>query len=450
LLTLLSLLVASPAHAVEVAWNGHYRARGLLYDSQSLSRTNELAEGTSTLMDHRLRLIPSFFITPHVGVFAQVDYLPLTVWGDTPNTWYDPVTGESIPLAYADGVAPYASEDDGTSYLQNLQLTRAYADIYTSIGRFRFGRVPMQWGAGILFNDGLGVEQEFGDTSDRMQFTSRVGPVYLMGGWEIMDEGYIGETGDEMEAVDFALAYRSETVGIGLFNRFRFQPTQSFRAYTGDFWAMAELGPAKIQTEVVGVFGGGDLDTGANDVSIAAVGAMLQAEIELDRLMGGLEVGVATGDANPDDNDYRTFSFDRDHNVALMMFEEPFPVLAAQVPNETNQGRDYSVVRTGEGISNALYARPWIGWRFMPELAADVALFAAQAAKLPESEEANRGYGMEVDVSLRYDPYEHFWLKGTFGTFLPGPYYSNFEDEEFGGGFDATTFGARLFATVEF
>lgn len=451
MLTLLTLLAATPAGAVEVAWNGHYRARGLLYDSLSLSRTNELAEGTSTSMDHRFRLQPSFFVSPEVGVFAQLDFLPLGVYGDTPATYYDPVTGENLPLAYADGVAPYADEDDGSSYIRNLSLTRAYADIYTAIGRFRFGRVPMNWGAGILFNDGLDPTKEFGDTSDRLQLTSRVGPLYLMGGWENMYEGYLNEP-DDMQAVDLALAYRSETVGIGLFNRYRFQPSQSFRAYTGDFWALAELGPASIQTEVAAVFGGGDLDTGANDVSIAAVGAMLEAGITLERLMGGLELGVATGDEDPDDASIRTFTFDRDHNVALIMFEEPMPLLSAQVANETNQGREYAMVTqgTGEGISNALYLRPWIGWRFMDELAADVSVFAAQAAKLPEERSSERGYGVEIDTSLRYDPVDHFWLQGTFGVFLPGSYYASISDETYGSGFGDPTFGARLWATVEF
>jgi len=449
LLSLLTLLAASPALAVEVAWNGEYRSRGLLYDSLSLSRTNELAEGTSTLMDHRLRLQPSFFVTPQVGVFAQVDYLPLTPYGGSTDTFYDPVTGESIPLAYADGVAPYTDEDDGASYAQNLQVTRAYADIYTAIGRFRFGRVPMNWGAGILFNDGLSYDKEFGDTSDRMQLTSRLGSLYLMGGWENMYEGYLNEP-DDMQAVDVALAYRSETIGIGLFNRYRFQPSQSFRAYTGDFWAIAEMGPATIQTEVAAVFGGGNLDTGANDVSIAAVGAMLEAGITLERLMGGLELGVATGDANPDDSDYRTFSFDRDHNVAMMMFEEPMPMLGAQVSNETNQGREDGAVRTAEGISNALYLRPWVGWQFMPELSAEVQVFAAQAAKLPDDEADDKGYGVEVDTTVHYEPYEHFFLEGTFGVFLPGTYYSSYDAGELGTGFDAAALGGRLFATVEF
>jgi len=443
------LLAAAPAQAVEVGWSGHYRARGLLYDSLSLSRTNDLAEGTSNLIDHRFRLIPSFFVTPNVAMFAQLDFLPLATWGDQPATWYDPVSETAIPLAYADGVTNYVDAEDAGSYARNLMVTRAYADIYTGIGRFRFGRVPFHWGSGILFNSGLDVLSEYGDTSDRLQLTTRLGSVYLMTGWEVMFEGDLGVP-DDMQAADLAIAYRTETLGIGLLNRFRYQPSLAFKAYTGDFWSVLELGPARVEAEVAAVFGGGDFDTGLNDIGIAAVGAMLRAEITLDRLYGGLEGGVATGDEDPDDAKIRTFTFDRDHNVALMMFEEPMPTLEAAVINETNAGREYGATRTGDGISNALYLRPHVGFKFLPQLRADVALFTARAAKLPESQAGQTGYGNEVDLNIRYDPYEHFWLQGTFGVFLPGTYYSNYTHDELGGDFGAATYGGRLMGTVEF
>ncbi len=443
------MLAMAPAHAAEVTWNGHYRARGLIYDSLSVSSTNAQAEGTSNLFDHRLRLRPGIYVSSRVGVFTTFDVLPLTPYGDTANTWYDDVEGAAIPLAYADGVAVGADAEDPTAWASNFQVRHAYADLYSDIGRFRFGRMPHHWGAGILFNGGFGPESEYGDVSDRLQFTSRAGSVYLMGAWEPIFEGYEGVP-DDMAALDFSVAYRAETTGLGLYNRYRYQPSASFNSYTGDLWGYAELGPVKVQTEVAAVFGGGDLDTGANDISIAAVGAMLEAEVGLDRLIGGLELGVATGDAEPDDSKIKTFSFDRDHNVALMMFEEPMPVLEASVITESNGGRDYDAVRTGEGVSNALYLRPWVGWRFNDDLATDLQLFAARAAKVPEDEEANRGYGMEFDLSLRYDPYEHFWVKGTAGVFLPGPYYTTYTHDELGTGFDDVTLGGRLYATVEF
>ncbi|HJN72691.1 MAG TPA: hypothetical protein QGF58_02040 [Myxococcota bacterium] len=452
LLLLYLLTLLTTASAAEVEFHGHYRARGLIYDSLSLSEDNPNLLGRTSFVDHRLRLSPAIHASSRVGVFAQIDMLPLTVWGDSTNTWTDPVTGDAIAMAYADGVAPYGDAADGTSYLRNIQLTRAYADVYTEYGRVRFGRMPIDWGAGVLFDDGNDPLDEYGDTGDRLQFTTRVGPVYVMGAYELINEGLLDrdELEDAMNAADLAVAWQTETLGVGLYNRLRFQGSPQFRAYNGSVWAHVEMGPANVDAEIVGVFGRGDLDTGVNDIQIMAAGGVIEGSIDIDKIYGGLQFGLATGDTDPNDNVLRTFTFDRDYNIALMMFEEPMPVLAPAVINDANGGRDLDAVRTGDGISNALFLRPHIGYHLRPDLSADLAYIGARALQLPEDEQADRGYGQEFDLSLTYSPFEHFSATGTAGAFLPGPYYENYEHETLGGDFDAPSFGGRLVLTAEF
>ncbi|MCP4809338.1 MAG: hypothetical protein GY913_11830 [Proteobacteria bacterium] len=449
----LMLMFSTPADAAEVDFSGHYRARALYYDNLSLSDTNPNALGATSFIDHRLRLMPAIHASSRVGVFAQVDMLPTTVFGDSPNTWVNPVDGQAIALAYADGVSPYGDADDGTSYLQNIQVTRAYADVYTDYGRLRFGRMPVDWGVGLLFNDGLDATDEYGDTGDRVQFTTRAGPVYVMGAYELIHEGLLetsGEADDQMQATDLAVAWQTETMALGLYNRYRFQRNPGFRAYNGSLWGHIELGPANVDAEFVGVFGRGDLDTGVNDIQVIAGGLVLDGTIDVDKIHGGLQFGLGTGDTDPTDNVLRDFQFDRDHNVALMMFEEPMPILAPGVVNEANAGRDYDAVRTGDGMSNVLYIRPEVGYQLRPDLAAKASYIAARALQVEETETGNRGYGMEVDLGLTYTPFEHFSAEAMGGVFLPGPYYENYEHDELGGGFDAATFGGRLMLTADF
>lgn len=447
------MMFATPADAAEVDFSGHYRARGLYYDNLSLSDTNPNALGPSSYIDHRLRLIPAIHASSRVSVHAQIDLLPTTVFGDSPNTWVDPVGGEAIALAYADGVAPYSDSEDGGSYLQNIQVTRAYADVYTDYGRLRFGRMPMDWGVGLLFNDGLDALDEYGDSGDRVQFTTRAGPVYVMGGYELIHEGLLersGENDDQMQAADLAVAWQTETMALGLYNRYRFQRDPGFRAYNGSLWGHLELGPADVDAEFVGVFGRGDLDTGVNDIQVIAGGLVLDASIDIDKIHGGLEFGLGTGDKDPSDNVLRTFQFDRDHNVALMMFEEPMPLLAPSVVNEANAGRDDDAVRTGDGMSNVIYIRPQVGYQLRPDLSADASYIAARALQVSDAEQNNRGYGMEIDVGLTYTPFEHFSAEAMGGVFIPGPYYENYEHDALGGGFDAPALGGRLLLTADF
>ncbi len=445
----LVLALATPqAHSAQLEWAGHYRARGLLYDSLSLSDTHDQAEGTSNLLDHRLRLQPRFHITERVGLFMEVDALSLVPWGEQVEAWEDPVTGDETYLAYDQTlVAPVSS--DGASTPAGVQVTRAWGEVYGDIGRLRFGRVPLHWGAGIWQNDGSGPDSEYGDTADRVQFTSRVGLLYLMAAYDVNYEGYLNAP-DDMQSLNAAFAYHTETLGVGFHNQYRWQSSEALSLYTGDIWVKATLGTIEIESEVVGVFGGGNLGGGANDMRIASVGAMLRGHAELDKILVGFEGGLATGDADPDDATIKTFTFDRDHNVALMLFEEPLPTLEATTANDSNGGRDLSAVLTGEGVRNALYLRPQVGYRFLPELKAELAVIGAQAARLPEADRDNNGYGWEFDASVTYSPYEHFSVKGVVGLLMPGRYYSAFEDDELGTGFDKPAVGGLLQGSVRF
>jgi len=445
----LSMLLISPeAEAAQLEWAGHYRARGLIFDSLSLSDTHDQAEGTSNLFDHRIRLQPRWIISERVALHAQIDALDLVPWGSEPEAWEDPVTGDETYTAYDQTMVAPTTEDGGATPA-GIALSRAWGEVYTGIGRLRFGRVPLHWGTGIWLNDGLSPEAEFGDTADRLQFTGRVGLLYLMGALDMNYEGYLNAP-DDMKSLNLALAYRSETIGVGFYNQYRYQASESFGAYTGDIWLHAALGPVTLDSEVVGVFGGGNLGNGVNDIRIGALGAMLRGDVEMEKLLFGLEGGLATGDADPDDEVIKTFSFDRDHNLGLMLFEEAMPTLAATTANEDNQGRDFDAVLTGEGVRNALYVRPRVGYRFIPELKAELAAFGAQAAKLPEDQSDQKGYGWEIDLSMTYEPYEHFSVMGAVGVFLPGKYYTSFDDEELGTGFDRRCLGGMLVGTVAF
>jgi limonene-1,2-epoxide hydrolase len=430
------------AGATELVWEGYYRARGSIFNSLSLSDTNAYAEGTSNSFDHRLLLRPSWMISDHAAIHAQVDVFKLTLWGDNPDTYTDPVTGEAIAVAQADGVTT-----DGTG----LQAVRGWGEAYTKWGRFSLGRMPMQWGAGILWNDGNDVLAEYGDSADRFQVTSRIGPVFVMGAYDVQYEGFLGAA-DDMQALSLAVGYRSETLGVGVLNNYRFRPEapDNYQAYTGDLWGFAELGPVRAELEGVGVFGGGNLDTGANDVSVMAFGLMAKGDYRSEKLGFGAEFGVASGDDDSTDGNLKTFTFDRDHNVGLLLFEEALPTLQTTVQNETNGGRTTEAALSGDGISNAVYFRPAVRYKLIPELEAEASWLVAGRADSDGTDETNEGYGNEFDLSLRYDPHPHVWVKGTFGVLLPGPLYTKYESDDFGTGFNQTALAGQLIGTIEF
>ena len=451
---LLVPLLALPitAEAAELIFDGHYRARGQAFNSLSLADpdVNTNAEGAAVYADHRFRLQPTWLMSDRVSVTTQIDLLPYTMWGE--EAVNDAATDPARSLApdvLSNTVQPPTS--DGAATLSNLQVTRVYGEVQTDYGQLRFGRMPMAWGSGMVFNDGNDPWQEFGDTVDRVQFTGRAGEVYLQGGFETNVENF-RNAGDDVWGVSGAVLYQSEKAGIGIYNLYRRynHDDSRFGLFTTDLWAQASAGPLEIEAEFAGQFGNGDLSQGINDARILAFGAMLDASMAFDRLSVGLGGGLATGDKDNTDNEYRTFTFDPDFNLTLFLFEEPMPTLLPTVQNDANGGRDTDAVRTGYALSNALYARPNVGYTVSDTLETNLSFFIARAAALPDDEEGNSYYGSEVNGRIIWSPYAHFQLNTLVGVFLPGQHFSNYTDEDLGGNFEQPAFGTQILGTVFF
>lgn len=448
---LLLLALPLPTRAAEVTWDGFYRARLDAFDSLSLSRTNEQAEGGSMTLDHRLRLQPTWLIGDRVSVGTQVDLLPFVNWGDEPVEQADPATGEALPRIFDDAVQPPTTSEGGAT-LGNLRVTRLWGQLETDWGRVRVGRVPVHWGSGMVFNSGDAPDSEYGDTADRVMVAGRASDVYLMAAYEVRYEGYVGQP-DDYRAVVGSVAYEAEQAGIGFYNTYRWANYDDAKVglWIADVAGHADAGPLHLEGEFAAVIGQGDLSTGANDVNISAFGATLDSSVRMDRLVLGLGLGLAGGDSDPTDSKIHTFTFDPDYNVGILMFEEPMPVLEASVLNSTNGGRETGAVLTGDGVSNAVYARPSAGWSFEEGLEVELSALLAQQARVPVTQDAARkGYGAEIDLGVRYEPAEHFELSATGALFLPGGYYSGYEDADLGGGFSDPAWGGRALGTFRF
>jgi hypothetical protein len=459
---LLPMLAAStPALAGELVWDGHYRTRGLAYDSLSLATADETTgnphtEGGAWTLDHRLRLQPSWLLSDKVSVHTQLDVLPYVRWGQTPVMELDPTTGEARPVVYSDSVEPPTTAD-GASTLANIRATRAWGEVQFKHGLLAFGRMPFHWGTGMIFNDGNRIIDEYGDTSDRVQFTAKVGDVFLMGGFENRSEGLPAFSDDYRSGIA-SVVYKTEKAALGTLLTYRRQNNkeetdlepQKFTSFIGDIWGEAEIGPASIAGEFAAVLGGGDLATGENDLRLTQFGANLDVGFNPDKFRLGLQTGLATGDAIPTDSQLKTFTYDPDFNVSLILFEQPLPTLENAVPSDANDGRTTAAARTGTAISNALWVRPRVGYQVREDLTIDLAWLLAQQAKQDETATTGKGYGSELNLSVEYKPFPHVVFQTTGALMLPGKHYSEYEDDALGGNFNRPAAGGRLIGAIEF
>lgn len=204
-----SLLLAGPAGAAEVVWDGHYRAEAHLYDSLSLSKINTNAEGSSAWFDHKARLRPGFLMSDKVGLYTQLDLLPWVMWGQDPAGGVDVTTGDALPLVYDQSVTS-PTTTDGAATLQNLRLSRLWGEAYFhNVGTLRFGRMPVEWGSGLVWNAGNDPGDDAGDTEDRLSFTGKAGPVHVMGAFGVPYGGLVN-AGDDMRSISGSVAHLAE------------------------------------------------------------------------------------------------------------------------------------------------------------------------------------------------------------------------------------------------
>jgi uncharacterized protein (TIGR04551 family) len=124
--------------------------------------------GTQTGGNMRLRVDPTFNVSEQVRVRAEIDFLDNVVLGSTP-------TGRDYnQFSFFSGsqVSPVA----GVNWFSNaVSVKRAWGEVQTPVGMLSFGRMPADWGMGIYYNAGGGIDQDFGDNVDRIQFTIPLG-----------------------------------------------------------------------------------------------------------------------------------------------------------------------------------------------------------------------------------------------------------------------------------
>jgi len=150
----------------------------------------------SNLVDHpcdnslssanmRLRLEPTINLDEGTSVHIQADLLDNLVLGSTP---FD----QSLAGAYTSAPTvinpPLGAFNTGTqapvvqgvnSDRAAVQIKRAWGEVALPLGVLKFGRMPNQWGMGILYNGGgadpinggYDYDADYGDTVDRASFS---------------------------------------------------------------------------------------------------------------------------------------------------------------------------------------------------------------------------------------------------------------------------------------
>lgn len=424
----------SSAEAVEVRLDGIYRVRAELYDTLSLDKEHEETEGVRHFLRQRLRLVPHLRINPNVHVFIDFDVLDALRFGASPEvlaaTGQLQENGEPFdePVPFSGSVLP------GEDYRESLFVRRAWAEIYTPYVDFKVGRMSSHWGMGLLANDGNCDTCDYGDIVDRvMVSTSAIDPVRLSLAVDTRAEGFINAD-DDTHSFLLSGGYLGEVHRIGAYVRWTRQPSNKFNLLHGDLWGATQLGPLSMELEALITWGAAETtDIGIDDFKVLSGGGAFRAGLAVNPWEVGLELGLASGDKDPTDNQWHTFTMDRDHDLGLILFEQALPSYSAgPAASVANGNIDASRAVIGEGISNAFYVKPHFAFDIRDNLRAQVNLAAAFAV-VPEAFDGEKIYGMEVGGEVRWRLFGAFELGGRMGVLIPGPILPEDSDPVFGG-----------------
>ncbi len=444
-----ALLAAGSAQAAEVRFDGAYQARARMYDTLSLDRSYEASEEFSWIMQHRLWLRPKLYVSDAVAAFVDIKALDNVAWGSERNSWLDPVTQTPVAGLFSDELI--APQNDSDTPPVDITLWHAWAETRTKYGTFKVGRMPLDWGLGVWQNDGLEVNQEYGDSADRVSWEHVISSVWVRAAFDLNTAGLVNQS-DETWSLNLAGAYRTERQEGGLQFQYRRSNAsgEQFDLFTLDGAVDLHFGFIGVAAEGVFQFGNGDLPGGFNDVRYFGAGGAADVSLELEKFDVHVHFAWATGDKTPADGDVRGFSLDRDYNVGMFLFEQPMPVLRSTVPGEA---RSYAVTQTGDSVSNAIVLRPTFAYQAVRGLWIDASVAAGWRAAAAQTliDQARGGHvGVEVQAGLRWLGTEHLELWGHAGLFVPGQVYGNFADETFTNGFREIAGGGQILTRVHF
>ncbi|MCU0696982.1 MAG: TIGR04551 family protein [Myxococcaceae bacterium] len=137
---------------------------------------NSPVDRTNVGVNMRFRLEPTINVSEEVRIRTQIDALDNLVWGSTPDYGFSRNGGfgywndrNEFSVFSQSQTAPRAGIN---SLNDSIMLKRVWGEVSTPVGILRFGRMGSHWGLGMLHHDGNGIDNDWGDTVDRVMFTA--------------------------------------------------------------------------------------------------------------------------------------------------------------------------------------------------------------------------------------------------------------------------------------
>jgi len=451
----------SPDSGFHLSLDGYYRARTYLLGEQIYPGRAEGEEAKRTLayVTQRLRLQPEIGYGEWATLHVTADCLDNLIWGDN---------------AGLSSTALFASEPSQTGLLgaemPYVYVRHAWLESVLPIGVLRVGRMPSDWGLGLLSDDGEGFDDDFGDNSygttyDRILFATKPisivraiagmeaedTPLVLVVAWDKLvesfleldrtgrpvrprapyDTGWLADDSDDVEEWTVGVVWHQENLGwlgpddsltAGYSFVYRTQEVSGSRVYIHDAYFKLRLWDMFLDGELFAIHG----RTWSIPLGVESIDGLYPRK-DAD-ILGWLvrtgwsrwmftvkaEAGFASGDDfDADEPNFSSMPLGPDVNVGLILYEEYLAQLTRR------RWRDNEGMWSKGGVYNSYYFMLTAIVEPVEDLQVTVAVLNAWAGQPCDSvyqgiecagPDDHPWLGLEVDASVRYRFYDDHML----------------------------------------
>lgn len=448
---MLVALTSVTAQAVDLTWGGLYRAEAISVQNSGLDQGNGYDK--SYLLHHFI-LDPKIVAADGLTLYGRVDIF-------NSRNYPDSQMGEFFGGQPATGYQSGPSGTASTSQNQKAdwaQIRTFYLKWASEYGALFVGRAPVHFGLGITHNAGNGDFDHYYDSKDMIGYKVIAGNLSFMPMYGKVKENEL-HFEDDINDYMFHFQYDNPDtdLNLGVFYQSRIATKTANDAPFGEYsygGTGATRSDASYEVKTLNIFvqraignfhfgfessfqngKTGVRSASGTEVNIDGYGIATEfGWTPAGRWSFDLKSGIATGDDPNTTDKYEGFMFDRNYDIAMLMFNHVLGGRDATgaVPPYSNRAYDVlgtSSFRNGgknaadvEYLTNTVYLAPGAKWQFSDKWNANTRVIWAQlqrAQKVP-SEDISHSLGVEWDASLVYKPHDRLDVEIGSACFWPG------------------------------
>jgi hypothetical protein len=442
------LAFVSLAQASDMSWAGTYRFEGLLLDNPQLD-----ASGTNkNYMLHHLVLQPKMVAADGVTIYSRFDIFNNQNLGadNQLGQFFGNGPNQSTPAATSGTTNVFSQSQQS----EMLLVTQLYLQWAQEFGSLVVGRAPLQFGLGLTHNAGNGPFDHYFDTRDMVGYKVTTGNLYIMPILAKMNEG---DLGDEDDVNDYILQVQYENpetdLALGVMAEWRNatfagndvgsstaatpitdaaspfnggQKTSGYKHRLINIFTTQKFGNFKFGIEAGLLSGDTGVQTAGGSMirmNSYGIASELTYAKENARWDAGVRLGYASGDDQGTTDSFEGFAFDRNYDVAFMMFNHPMgsgDALRSGLWTGRATGKATNLP-DNEVLSNAMYVSPRFTKHIGEKSSWGAAFTWAQAGEqATTASTSGTDLGYELDLNYSHRPYERMLWSTDVGLLMPG------------------------------